>query len=47
MILRDILHLSESDVAALEQAGTISNVPPGTTPGAKVEQAKISGGAKA
>jgi crotonobetainyl-CoA:carnitine CoA-transferase CaiB-like acyl-CoA transferase len=47
MILRDILHLSESDVAALEQAGTISNVPPGATLGAKVEQAKTSGGAKA
>lgn len=47
MILRDILHLSEADVAALEQSGTISNVPPGATPSAKVEKAKTSGGAKA
>ncbi len=46
MILRDILHLSEADVAALEQSGTISNVPPGATPSAKVEKAKTSSGAK-
>ena len=48
VILRDILRLSESDIAALEQSGTISNVPPGAAPrSTKVERAKTSGGARA
>jgi hypothetical protein len=28
LILRDILGLSQTDISALEAAGTISNVPP-------------------
>jgi hypothetical protein len=47
MILRDILRLSESDIAVLEAAGTISNVPPGMVRSVKAEQPKTSGGATA
>jgi crotonobetainyl-CoA:carnitine CoA-transferase CaiB-like acyl-CoA transferase len=46
-ILRDILRLSEADIAALEQSGTISNVPPEPPRSTKIEQAKTPGGARA